>query len=187
MCVWLGVGDVSESFRLGSTWAVGRVEHLERGWKHISSPCSLPCASLPSSCPELQSFTINQGSNKWNVFLSSVSHSRKFTEPKEGSGGNAGDPSWTPELGRSPGEGNGNPFQYSCQKIPWTEEPGRLQSLGSQRVQHVWETNTQVTTWTCDCHSWVGRDHYNLQFVVYRSEAQVTRWATSSSEVCVFV
>ena len=29
-------------------------------------------------------------------------------------------------LGRSPGEGNGNPLQYSCQEIPWTEKPGRL-------------------------------------------------------------
>ena len=28
------------------------------------------------------------------------------------------------------GEGNGTPLQYSCWKIPWTEEPGRLQSMG---------------------------------------------------------
>ena len=27
--------------------------------------------------------------------------------------------------------------------IPWTEEPGRLQSMGSQRVGHNWATNTQ--------------------------------------------
>ena len=27
---------------------------------------------------------------------------------------NAGDPSSVPGLGRSPGEGNGNPLQYSC-------------------------------------------------------------------------
>ena len=27
--------------------------------------------------------------------------------------------------------------------IPWTEEPGRLQSMGSQRVRHDWATNTQ--------------------------------------------
>ena len=27
---------------------------------------------------------------------------------------NAGDTGSTPELGRSPGEGNGNPLQYSC-------------------------------------------------------------------------
>ena len=27
-------------------------------------------------------------------------------------------------------------------KIPWMDEPGRLQSMGSQRVGHNWETNT---------------------------------------------
>ena len=37
-------------------------------------------------------------------------------------------------LGKSPGEGNGNPLQYSCLKMQWTEEPGSLQSMGSQRV-----------------------------------------------------
>ena len=26
-------------------------------------------------------------------------------------------------------------------KIPWTEKPGRLQSMGSQRVRHDWETS----------------------------------------------
>ena len=27
-------------------------------------------------------------------------------------------------------------------RIPWTEEPGRLQSMGSQRAGHDWATNT---------------------------------------------
>ena len=31
-----------------------------------------------------------------------------------------------PGLGRTPGEGNGNPFQYSCLGISWTEVPGVL-------------------------------------------------------------
>ena len=31
---------------------------------------------------------------------------------------NAGDPGSIPGLGRSPGEGNGNPLQYSCLKNP---------------------------------------------------------------------
>ena len=31
-----------------------------------------------------------------------------------------------------PGEGNDNPLQYSCWETPWTEEPGELQSMGSQ-------------------------------------------------------
>ena len=34
------------------------------------------------------------------------------------------------------GEGNGTPLQYSCLEIPWMEEPGRLQSMGSLRVRH---------------------------------------------------
>ena len=43
---------------------------------------------------------------------------------------------------RSPGEGNGNSLQYSCMKIPCTEESGGLQSMGSQRLGHDWATNT---------------------------------------------
>ena len=41
-----------------------------------------------------------------------------------------------PGSGRSSGEGNGNSLQYSCLENPWTEEPGGLQSMGSQRVGH---------------------------------------------------
>ncbi|CAI9166456.1 unnamed protein product [Rangifer tarandus platyrhynchus] len=46
--------------------------------------------------------------------------------------GDLRDEGWIPGSGRSPGEGNGNPLQ----RIPWTEEPGRLQSVESQRVRH---------------------------------------------------
>ena len=34
-----------------------------------------------------------------------------------------------------PLEEGSNPFQYSCWRIPWTEEPGGLQSIGLQRVR----------------------------------------------------
>ena len=37
-------------------------------------------------------------------------------------------------LSQTPGEENGNPLL--AWRIPWTEEPGRLQSMGSQRVGH---------------------------------------------------
>ena len=47
----------------------------------------------------------------------------------------AGDMSSISGLGRSSGEEDGNPLQYCCQEIPWTEEPGRLQSMGSQKSQ----------------------------------------------------
>ena len=48
-----------------------------------------------------------------------------------------------PASGRSPGGRNGNPLQYSCWKIPWTEELGGLQSLESPRVGHDW------SNWAC--------------------------------------
>ena len=35
-----------------------------------------------------------------------------------------GDLASIPESGMFPGEGNGNPLQYSCLKIPWMGEPG---------------------------------------------------------------
>ena len=38
-----------------------------------------------------------------------------------------------PGLGRSLGEGNGNPFQFLAWEIPRREEPDRLQSMGSQK------------------------------------------------------
>ena len=48
---------------------------------------------------------------------------------------NAGDPGLIPGSGRSPGEGNGNPLQYSCLKKPMDVEdlPGKLESMGSQK------------------------------------------------------
>ena len=34
------------------------------------------------------------------------------------------------------GEGDGTPLRSLAWKIPWTEEPTRLQSMGSRRVGH---------------------------------------------------
>ena len=45
-----------------------------------------------------------------------------------------------PGWGRSLEVGNGNTLEYSCWEIPWTEEPGGLQSLELQRVIHNWVT-----------------------------------------------
>ena len=41
-----------------------------------------------------------------------------------------------PESGRSPGEEQGNRVSIIVWRIPWTEEPGGLQSMGLQRVGH---------------------------------------------------
>ena len=56
---------------------------------------------------------------------------------------NTGELGLIPRSGRSPGGGSGNSLQYSCWKLPRTEEPGGLQSLGSQsNVQHALKQNS---------------------------------------------
>ena len=55
---------------------------------------------------------------------------------------NARDLGSIPGLGRFPGEGNGNPLQYSCLENPMDGEAWcRLLSMGSQRVGHDWMTS----------------------------------------------
>ena len=41
-----------------------------------------------------------------------------------------------PELGRSPGGGHATHSSILAWRMPWTEEPSRPQSVGSQRVRH---------------------------------------------------
>ena len=48
---------------------------------------------------------------------------------------NAGDMGSTPGSGRSPGEGNETHSSILAWRIPWTEEPGELQFMGSQNSQ----------------------------------------------------
>ena len=49
---------------------------------------------------------------------------------------NAGDSGLIPGSGGSPGEGNATHSSTLAWEIPWTEEPGELQSMGSQRIGH---------------------------------------------------
>ena len=42
----------------------------------------------------------------------------------------------TPGSGRSPGKEMTTHSSILAWEIPWTEEPGGLQSMGSQRVRH---------------------------------------------------
>ena len=45
---------------------------------------------------------------------------------------------WVQSLGQedSLGKGKATHFSILAWRIPWTEEPGRLWSIGSQRVRH---------------------------------------------------
>ena len=57
--------------------------------------------------------------------------------------GATGDASSIPGWGSSPGGGNGNHRCILAWEIPWTEEPGRLQSVGLQRVRYDLVTKQQ--------------------------------------------
>ena len=49
---------------------------------------------------------------------------------------NAGDSGSIPGSGRSPREEDGYHSSILDSRTPWTEKPGGLQSMGSQRVRH---------------------------------------------------
>ena len=48
---------------------------------------------------------------------------------------NVGDLGLISALGRSPGEGNGNPLRYSCLENSMDKEPGGLQSKGHKALE----------------------------------------------------
>ena len=50
--------------------------------------------------------------------------------------GDTRDEGLIPDSGRSPGEEMATYSSILAWKIPWTEEPSGLQSIGSQRVGH---------------------------------------------------
>ena len=51
-----------------------------------------------------------------------------------------------PWTGRSPGGGNGNPSSILAWRIPWTKEPGGLQSIGLQESDMSEQLNTHPET-----------------------------------------
>ena len=55
---------------------------------------------------------------------------------------------WVSSLGREDTleKEMATPSSILAWRIPWTEDPGGLQSLGSQRVRHDWATNTFIFT-----------------------------------------
>ena len=56
---------------------------------------------------------------------------------------NVGDPGLIPESGRSPGEGNGNPLQYSCLLNSMDRGAWRATVHGVARVRHNLATKPQ--------------------------------------------
>ena len=59
-------------------------------------------------------------------------------------------------------------------KIPWTEEPGRLQSMGSLRVGHNWATSLSLFTFM----PWRRKWQPTPLFLPGESQGRGARWAT---------
>ena len=79
-------------------------------------------------------------------------------------------------------------------KIPWTEEPGRLQSMGSQRVGHDWATSLSLFTFMYWRRTWQptpvflpgeSQGQGSLVAAVYgvtQSQTRLKRFSSSSSK-----
>ena len=107
----------------------------------------LPCKSKNSGDCHIQSYLLSY------YFILKIIYLLYWSYKKGGFPGGsdgkestciAGDLSSIPGLGRSPGEGHGNPFQYSCLENSMDRRPGRLQSMESQRGVHNWAANTKI-------------------------------------------
>ena len=84
-------------------------------------------------------------------------------------------------------------------KIPWTEEPGRLQSMGSLRVRHNWVTSLWLFTFMHWRRKWQptpvflpGESHGERSlvgciYVVAQSWTRLKRLSSSSSSMCVYI
>ena len=79
------------------------------------------------------------------------------------SASNAGDPGSFPGSGRYPGEGNGNPLQYSCLENPMDGGAWRATVHGSQRVGHDCATSLHFHSQVC--HSFASKEQTYFNFM----------------------
>ena len=77
-------------------------------------------------------------------------------------------------------------------KIPWMEEPGRLQSMGSLRVGHAWATSLSLFTFM----HWRRKWQSTPVFLPGESQGQGSlvgcrrtqlKWLSSSSSICLCI
>ena len=127
--------------------------HYHHLFPELYSPCKAETLSalipqcLPPNLhqPILRSLSMSLSilgtSNKWNhtilelSFLAWASQVAQWVKNLPAIQQDTRETGSIPGLGRSPGGGHGNPFQYSDLLNP-REEPGGLRSIGLQTVEH---------------------------------------------------
>ena len=81
----------------------------------------------------MKEFNISFGNNSTSGEASQVA---LVVKKPPANAGDVRDAGLIPGMERSPGGGYDNPLHILAWRIPWTEEPGRLQSIGSHKVRH---------------------------------------------------
>ena len=81
------------------------------------------------------------------------------------SAGDSGGMGLIPGLGRSPGKGMATHSSVLAWEIPWTEEPGGLQSVGSQVIQlSDWATTVGLQCYINFCSTVVAQLYIHILF-----------------------
>ena len=108
--------------------------------------CDLPLQTLPLWAAHHNQTGLSSVSKGCILVQGDVLGFPGGSEGKE-SACSAGDPGSIPGSRRSPGEGDGNPLQYSCLENSKEEEPGGLLSVESQRVIMTKWLSTEGDVW----------------------------------------
>ena len=95
--------------------------------------------------------------NEWNPLSCETSQVAVVVKNLPVNAGDVRDASSTPGLGRCPGDGNGNPLQYSYLENPRDS----LQSMGLQRVIYNWSELAHIT------HSYWEKNQSDLPTISY--------------------
>ena len=101
---------------------------------------------------------------KKHLYLQMMWHYMGFSGGSDGkeSTCNAGDLGSIPELKKIPWRRAWQPTPaFLPGESPWTEEPGGLQSMGSQRVGHDWSNWVHVEHMSTSKRYWDGRERKN--------------------------
>ena len=113
--------------------------HHKVGKKLICYKSRTACIKICNTGPE--SLKENLSKSLTYCFLTECQRAFPGGSDSKASAYKVGDPCSIPGSGRSPGEENGNPVQYSCLENPTDGGAGRLQSMGSK-------SRTQLSNFT---------------------------------------
>ena len=89
----------------------------------------------------------------------------------------AGDPALIPRWRKRPGEGNVNPLQYSCWRIPWTEEPVGLQSSYSP-----WDHKESDMTEQLSLRRKINSINFGQSIILPQRDFWVSNWLKSENQ-----